>query len=96
MAPEEFSIADVRIDDLPLYNQDDDASPVASVQRLKHKNRQIDDIPKVRGRLSEGRLPDQETMGLTDLASWTYWFSLSEDGLNARARLTGRTKPVPR
>lgn len=33
--PEEFSFTPVRIDDLPLYNQDDDASPAASVTRLK-------------------------------------------------------------
>ncbi len=33
--PSEFSFTQVRIDDLPLYNQDDDASPAASVTRLK-------------------------------------------------------------
>ncbi|MDP2818724.1 MAG: NAD(P)H-dependent oxidoreductase [Polaromonas sp.] len=33
--PAEFSFTPVRIDDLPLYNQDDDASPAASVTRLK-------------------------------------------------------------
>lgn len=35
LAPTEFSFTQVRIDDLPLYNQDDDASPAASVKRLK-------------------------------------------------------------
>ncbi|MBA3592878.1 MAG: NAD(P)H-dependent oxidoreductase [Polaromonas sp.] len=33
--PAEFSFTHVRIDDLPLYNQDDDASPCAPVSRLK-------------------------------------------------------------
>lgn len=33
--PTEFSFTQVRIDDLPLYNQEDDASPAASVTRLK-------------------------------------------------------------
>ena len=33
--PAEFSFTHVRIDDLPLYNQDDDASPAAAVTRLK-------------------------------------------------------------
>jgi chromate reductase len=33
--PPEFSFTHVRIDDLPLYNQDDDASPPASAVRLK-------------------------------------------------------------
>ncbi|MES2686561.1 MAG: NAD(P)H-dependent oxidoreductase [Pseudomonadota bacterium] len=33
--PADFSFTQVRIDDLPLYNQDDDASPAASVTRLK-------------------------------------------------------------
>ncbi len=35
LAPPEFSFKQVRIDDLPLYNQDDDASPAESVKRLK-------------------------------------------------------------
>lgn len=35
LAPPEFSFKQVRIDDLPLYNQDDDASPTESVKRLK-------------------------------------------------------------
>jgi chromate reductase, NAD(P)H dehydrogenase (quinone) len=33
--PSEFSFTEVRIDDLPLYNQDDDNNPPAPVQRLK-------------------------------------------------------------
>ncbi len=33
--PTEFSFAYVRIDDLPQYNQDDDASPSAQVTRIK-------------------------------------------------------------
>jgi chromate reductase, NAD(P)H dehydrogenase (quinone) len=45
LAPPEFSFNPVRIDDLPLYNQDDDASPAASVQRLKQ------DITAARGLL---------------------------------------------
>lgn len=35
LAPSEFSFRQLKIDDLPLYNQDDDASPAESVQRLK-------------------------------------------------------------
>lgn len=33
--PADFSFIQVRIDDLPLYNQDDDANPCAQVRRLK-------------------------------------------------------------
>jgi chromate reductase, NAD(P)H dehydrogenase (quinone) len=33
--PADFSFTQIRIDDLPLYNQDDDASPSESVKRLK-------------------------------------------------------------
>ena len=33
--PGDFSLNQVRIDDLPLYNQDDDANPSAQVTRLK-------------------------------------------------------------
>ena len=36
LAPEGFSFELVRIDDLPLYNQDHDASPSEQVKRLKH------------------------------------------------------------
>lgn len=35
LAPPELSFKQLRIDDLPLYNQDDDASPADSVKRLK-------------------------------------------------------------
>ena len=35
LAPAEFSFKQLRIDDLPLYNQDDDANQAASVKRLK-------------------------------------------------------------
>src|SRR5512145_1862485 len=35
MAPPDFSCQLVRIDDLPLYNQDDDARPAEAVRRLK-------------------------------------------------------------
>ena len=35
LAPSEFSIKQVKIDDLPLYNQDDDANQAGAVKRLK-------------------------------------------------------------
>ncbi|HZT18014.1 MAG TPA: NAD(P)H-dependent oxidoreductase [Dongiaceae bacterium] len=35
LAPAEFSFNQVKIDDLPLYNQDDDDRPAAPVRRLK-------------------------------------------------------------
>jgi chromate reductase len=35
LAPPEFSFQDLRIGDLPLYNQDDDANPAEPVKRLK-------------------------------------------------------------
>lgn len=35
LAPADFSFETSRIDDLPLYNQDDDANPADSVKRLK-------------------------------------------------------------
>jgi chromate reductase len=35
LAPPEFSFQHVQIGDLPLYNQDDDASPAEQVKRLK-------------------------------------------------------------
>lgn len=35
LAPPELSFQQVRIDDLPLYNQDDDSAPADSVKRLK-------------------------------------------------------------
>jgi chromate reductase len=39
LAPQEFSFKQVKIDDLPLYNQDDDVSPAESVRRLKREIR---------------------------------------------------------
>ncbi len=35
LAPDEFKFSHIRIDDLPLYNQDDDGQQAASVLRLK-------------------------------------------------------------
>lgn len=35
LGPREFSFEQLRIDDLPLYNQDDDANQAESVKRLK-------------------------------------------------------------
>jgi chromate reductase len=35
LAPSDFLFEHVRIDDLPLYNQDDDGNPSAEVKRLK-------------------------------------------------------------
>ncbi len=35
LAPSDYTFEQIQIDDLPLYNQDDDASPAASVKRLK-------------------------------------------------------------
>ena len=37
LAPKEFSFKQLQIGDLPLYNQDDDATPAAPVQRLKQE-----------------------------------------------------------
>ena len=37
LAPPEFSFQQVRINDLPLYNQDDDANQAESVKRLKNE-----------------------------------------------------------
>ena len=39
LAPPEFSFQQVKIDDLPLYNQDDDATPAPPVKRLKDEIR---------------------------------------------------------
>jgi len=38
-APSEFSFTQVQIDDLPLYDQDDDANQAESVKRLKNEIR---------------------------------------------------------
>lgn len=35
LAPPEFSFKQLQINDLPLYNQDDDANPTEPVKRLK-------------------------------------------------------------
>jgi chromate reductase len=35
LAPKDFTLKHVRIDDLPLYNQDNDATPAESVRRIK-------------------------------------------------------------
>ena len=35
LAPVEFAFKQIAIDDLPLYNQDDDANQAESVKRLK-------------------------------------------------------------
>ena len=37
LAPSEFLFKQLQIDDLPLYNQDNDESPPASVKRLKNE-----------------------------------------------------------
>jgi chromate reductase len=37
LAPIEFSFQQVKISDLPLYNQDDDANPAESVKRIKNE-----------------------------------------------------------
>ncbi|BBJ24661.1 NADPH-dependent FMN reductase [Candidatus Nitrotoga sp. AM1P] len=37
LAPSEFSFKELKIDDLPLYNQDDDANQAESVKRLKNE-----------------------------------------------------------
>ncbi|MDP1675149.1 MAG: NAD(P)H-dependent oxidoreductase [Burkholderiales bacterium] len=42
LAPPEFSFRTVRIDDLPLYNQDDDAKPAAAVLRLRKEIKEAD------------------------------------------------------
>lgn len=39
LAPAEFSFEELKIDDLPLYNQDDDANQAAPVKRLKSEIR---------------------------------------------------------
>lgn len=42
LAPADFSFNHVRIDDLPLYNQDDDAKQAESVLRLKNEIKAAD------------------------------------------------------
>ncbi len=44
LAPDDIEFRRLRIDDLPLYNQDDDNSPPAPVKRLKEGIRQADGL----------------------------------------------------
>jgi chromate reductase len=44
LAPPEFSFMHVKIDDLPLYNQDDEGRPTESVIRLKQEIRDADGL----------------------------------------------------
>lgn len=44
LAPSEFSFAQVQIDDLPLYNQDEDGNPTGTVDRLKRDIRNTQDL----------------------------------------------------
>ena len=41
LAPVEFSFQQVKISDLPLYNQDNDANPAESVKRLKNEIKSV-------------------------------------------------------
>ncbi|MDE2362784.1 MAG: NAD(P)H-dependent oxidoreductase [Hyphomicrobiales bacterium] len=43
-APKDFHLREVRIDDLPLYNQDDEKSPSESVKRFKGEIAQADGV----------------------------------------------------
>lgn len=44
IAPPEFRFKTVRIDDLPLYNQDDDGNPAAAVTRLRQEIKAADGL----------------------------------------------------
>ena len=44
LALPEFSFKQVQIDDLPLYNQDDDANPSESARRLKNEIKSADGL----------------------------------------------------
>ena len=44
LGPSDFSFAHARIDDLPLYNQDDDANPASSPTRLKQEISSADGV----------------------------------------------------
>ncbi|NTU53337.1 MAG: NAD(P)H-dependent oxidoreductase [Chlorobiaceae bacterium] len=44
LAPADFSFYDLRIDDLPLYNQDDEEHPVEAVQRLRREIAEADGV----------------------------------------------------
>src|SRR6188508_1041553 len=44
LGPPDFTFKDIRIGDLPLYNQDDDKSQATEVQRLKSELRGVDAV----------------------------------------------------
>src|SRR6187399_277233 len=44
LGPTDFNFKELRIGDLPLYNQDDDSSPAPEVQRLKSELRAVDAV----------------------------------------------------
>ena len=44
LAPPDFTCKELRIGDLPLYNQDDDKSQAPEVQRLKSELRAVDAV----------------------------------------------------
>ncbi len=44
LAPSDFVFNTVRLDDLPLYNQDDDADQAAPVRRIKEQIREADGL----------------------------------------------------
>src|SRR6187402_3836531 len=44
LGPPDFTFKDLRIGDLPLYNQDDDRSQATEVQRLKSELRAVDAV----------------------------------------------------
>src|SRR6187455_259322 len=44
LGPPDFTFKDLRIGDLPLYNQDDDQSQAPEVQRLKSELRAVDAV----------------------------------------------------
>ena len=44
LAPPDFNFKELRIGDLPLYNQDDDSSQAPEVQRLKSELRTVDAV----------------------------------------------------
>src|SRR4249920_357053 len=44
LAPPDFNFKELKIGDLPLYNQDDDRSQAAEVQRLKSELRAVDAV----------------------------------------------------
>ncbi len=44
LVPKDFSFNYLQIDDLPLYNQDDDAAPAESAQRLKREIKAADGV----------------------------------------------------